>query len=85
MVDNQKTIATLAIILAAVVVVAALVVLWPASPSSTTSQQTSGTVEKLNTTVLQRSDYTQLNQQLIQQGALPVQPPGGAGKANPFL
>lgn len=38
-----------------------------------------------DTAPLKRNDYTSLNAQLIQAGQLPVQPPAGTGKANPFL
>lgn len=35
--------------------------------------------------VLQSPAYLLLDKQLVQEGALPVQPPTGTGKANPFL
>ena len=35
--------------------------------------------------VLNRRVYQLLNRQLVQEGAIPVQPPAGVGKANPFL
>lgn len=38
-----------------------------------------------DTTVLRSSRYTTLDQQLVNDGSLPVQPPAGVGKANPFL
>jgi hypothetical protein len=37
-----------------------------------------------STNVLQRSDYQALDQKLIQQGSIPVQPPQGTGKSNLF-
>lgn len=38
-----------------------------------------------NTTILRSSSYTTLDQQLVTDGSLPVQPPAVVGKANPFL
>lgn len=38
-----------------------------------------------NTTVLRTKRYTTLDQQLVTDGSLPVQPPAAVGKANPFL
>lgn len=41
--------------------------------------------DAFNTGVLRSSDYTKLDQQLVTDGSLPVQPPATVGKANPFL
>ena len=38
-----------------------------------------------DTSVLQRSDYTLLDIGLFIRGLIPVKPPIGAGKANPFI
>lgn len=35
--------------------------------------------------IIERQAYQLLNKQLVKEGALPVQPPAGAGKANPFI
>lgn len=40
---------------------------------------------EFNLQVLDRTVYQGLDQRLIQSGQLPVKPPVGAGKANPFL
>ena len=54
----------------------------PAAPApSTTSQAGAG----FDLSVLQRNDYKLLDQAPIQNGQLPVHPPAGVGKANPFL
>ncbi|HSX24889.1 MAG TPA: hypothetical protein VLG69_02905 [Candidatus Andersenbacteria bacterium] len=48
------------------------------------TDQTTSSAAPFNTSVLQRSDYSALDLGLITQGRLPVLPPAGAGKANPF-
>lgn len=62
------------------------------SPKPISDNDLPGTTDTLqpitttfNTNVLQTSDYLLLDTQLIKEGSLPVQPPAGVGKANPFL
>ena len=88
--DSRKTVIVLLGVLLAVLVVAGLVVwLLPTQqvslPAAQTPTATPAVSTNLDTTVLQRSDYTGLDTHLLQQGALPVQPPVNTGKANPFL
>ena len=88
--SSQKIIVVLFGLLLAVVAAAA-VVIWllpspdtePSSVPEATTTPASG--DGFNTSVLQRPEYLKLNQQLIREGALPVQPPTTAGKVNPFL
>lgn len=88
MVDGKKIIVVLIAVLVAVVGVGAAV-FFLVSPGTTTPTPsetvTPPPARSIDLSVLQRSDYTQLDSALLQQGALPVQPPVGAGKANPFL
>ena len=92
MADTRKTIIILAGILIAVVVVSiGIMLVLPSQPGSTPGSSTQEQAamqtqsQNLDTSVLQRSNYTQINNSLIQQGNLPVPPPAGTGKANPFL
>lgn len=52
-----------------------------------TSDTTPSTLstEGFDLRVLQSAGYLSLDKLPIQEGALPVPPPGGVGKANPFL
>lgn len=93
---NQRTLIILlvTILLAVVVASAAVVALLPSTPApSATSTPTavpmtestaSPASNNLPTGVLERSDYKALDQKLIDQGAIPVPPPQGVGKPNPF-
>lgn len=90
--DSRKTMVVLLGVLLGVLVVAGLIVwLLPSQPAAPTipaqspTAATGTTGQGLDTSALQRSDYTGLDTHLLQQGALPVQPPTNIGKANPFL
>lgn len=52
-------------------------------PPSPTPGAANGRI--FNVEVLRSTLYQSLNHQLIDSGALPVQPPAAIGKANPFL
>lgn len=82
---SGRTVVTslVAILLAAIGVAAVILFLLPSN--QTPQQSPATTSQRLDTSVLQRSDYTGLDTSLLQQGALPVQPPPTTGKANPFL
>ena len=63
----------------------------PAQPSSLTSSSVPSSTDQatsngsaFNTTVLQGSAYSALDIGLVTQGRLPVVPPAGTGKADPF-
>ena len=92
----KKPIIILVVVLAVVVIASVLVfMLLPGNQPNTPANQkigqtnlpsatgSNGTNFKLN--VLQRSAFTSLNNSLIDSGILPVRPPAGTGKANPFL
>lgn len=55
------------------------------APVDSTVPQPTTTGAAFNTNVLRSSRYTTLDQQLVTDGSLPVQPPAAVGKANPFL
>lgn len=55
-----------------------------AGTGAPTTDQTMSSTSTFNTTVLQRTDYTALDLGMISQGRLPVLPPTGTGKPNPF-
>jgi hypothetical protein len=84
----QKTVLLLTAILLAVLAVSGLV-LWllptttPDSAPLFVSPAPGGPT--LDTAVLQKPAYLRLDPQPIREGAVPVQPPAGVGKANPFL
>lgn len=97
--DVRKTIIILVAILAAVVL-ASLVVLMllpggqrliqvTQTESDTAGGDAGIRTEQIDTgfkvNVLQRSSFNALNLGLLQTGILPVRPPSGTGKANPFL
>ncbi|MBI3250552.1 MAG: hypothetical protein HYZ61_01720 [Candidatus Andersenbacteria bacterium] len=89
MADTKKTIIFLSAILLAVLVAGGAIIFLlpngntPVVNDNPTPTTTFGT--GLDTSVLESSDYNQLDAALIQQGALPVKPPATTGKANPFL
>lgn len=74
-----------AILVAVALAVFALFWLLPQPLPSPPVSSTSPTLEDLEAAVFERSSYQQLNFQVINTGSLPVQPPAGTGKANPFL
>lgn len=74
-----------AILVAAALAVAALFWLLPKQPAPPPAPSTPPVSHDLNAAVFERSLYRELNLQLINTGSLPVQPPAGTGKANPFL
>lgn len=91
--ERNQQIIILSAVLGAVIIVSGLL-LWllPGAPSADEegalgrpSLDTTPTTTDFNVTVLQRSDYLELNAQLVIEGLLPVQPPTPVGKANPFL
>lgn len=82
--SSQKTVVILIAVLVAVVLVAGLVI-WLLPPSSTPDASPSREAGEFNTSILQRPDYLRLDQQPVREGAVPVAPPAGVGKANPFL
>ena len=58
----------------------------PTDPIGVIAQPSTGTANAVfNLGIFERSSYNILNHQLINEGALPVQPPPTTGKANPFL
>lgn len=80
------------IILVAVLIAAAVVagILWWMLPGEPAVQQDLTQTQArpgggFDLGVFNRSGYTAIDQRLIREGALPVQPPAGTGKANPFL
>ena len=90
--DQQKTILLLVAILLAVIAssIAVLVLLPNGEDTQTGDTVTEGTpadtqLENFNLNVLERSDFKELDQTLIENNSLPVQPPAAIGKANPFL
>lgn len=88
--DQQKTIILLvAILLAVVATSVAVLLLLPgdddAAPAEIVTTNTNTSPTNFNTSVLERSDYRALDQRLVEENALPVQPPAEIGKANPFL
>lgn len=84
MATGRTTIVALVAILLAAVAVAVVVLGLPAGRAPDSAPSTTAP-QRIDTNVLQRSDYTGLDSSLLQQGALPVQPPPNIGKANPFL
>ncbi len=57
----------------------------PRLPAGQAGSPASGEGEVgFDTTILTRPDYTALDSSLFVKGLLPVQPPVGAGKQNPF-
>ncbi|MEO6077991.1 MAG: hypothetical protein ABIP54_04345 [Candidatus Andersenbacteria bacterium] len=55
------------------------------APTNTQEDQaTISNTQTFQTGVMQRSDYSALDFGLVTQGRLPVQPPVGTGKADPF-
>lgn len=97
---NQKILITILVsCLVLVVGVSVAILYWLPTDQTTTSASpaasltpaaspavvTTSAASLFSTAVLDRSDYQALDQKLIQQGSIPVQPPQGIGKANPFL
>lgn len=91
--NKMMTIVVLAAILLAGVGAIGLVYFAPSGsapsvPSTNTAStqldKTITSTSTFSTGVLQRSDYSALDIGLITQGRLPVQAPGGTGKADPF-
>lgn len=85
MASGRTAIVALVSILLAAIAVAAVVLLWLPADQTPGSSEPGAMQQRLDATILQRSDYTGLDTSLLQQGALPVQPPPNIGKANPFL
>lgn len=96
--QTQLILVLVAVLLAVVLASAAVLWLLPAGeaipPADLTDQTMPGPAEVppapaasggFNTAVLRSSRYTTLDQQLVTDGSLPVQPPASIGKANPFL
>lgn len=95
--SQNKLVIGLAILLALVLAISlAVVFLWPTAtapvaPDSSISPFSSDATPPLDTgaafdvRVFQQPQYQTLDQRLIQEGALPVQPPATTGKANIFL
>ncbi len=99
--SSNRTIVILgAVFLAIIVVVIVIVALIPRDESapdpvtvttSDTTTESDVTIDTASTStgfdlgVLNRRLYQLLNRQLVQEGAIPVQPPTVVGKANPFL
>ena len=86
--SNNKLIISLAVLLAIVVAIGAIVIF--VLPGSDTAQpldpvSVGGGVDDFDLDVLRRQDHQTLNRSLVEDGSLPVQPPTGIGKANPFL
>lgn len=82
---NRRLIVILALVLAAVVAGGVLLfIMVPNEPAPVITTPAIGSGE-LNLKLLQQAEYLRLDQQPVRDGSLPVQPPPGAGKANPFL
>lgn len=82
---NQRIIIILSAVLLALVVVGGVVYyLLPDSTKIPTNEEQMVT-NTFDLGVTQRAGYLRLNTRPIQEGALPVAPPAGVGKANPFL
>lgn len=77
------------VLLLVVVVSAVVLAVLPNQPTAPTPVGTSsvggGSGAGFDLSVLDRSQYKELDQQPIQNGLLPVRPPASTGKANPFL
>lgn len=88
---SQSQLITLLTIILLLVVFGSIVVLLNTSDDATTSLPT--TTDETTTQrqrlfsldILERQAYQLLNKQLVKEGALPVRPPSGVGKANPFI
>jgi uncharacterized membrane protein YqiK len=94
-ISQQKLMTIIVLVAVLLAGVAAFWIIMPSAPSSDTLVEANtvngNTVApspeanaNFNTTVLQRSDYTTLDLDLVKQGRLPVPPPLTAGKPNPF-
>lgn len=82
---NRRLVVILALILAAVVAGGVLLfTMLPGEPAPVITAPAVGSAE-LDLKLLQQAEYLRLDQQPVRDGSLPVQPPPGAGKANPFL
>lgn len=94
---NQKALIIILVVALLIVLGTSAAVVWllPSAPNAPGQPPPAVSVAPLSavpsaadsfsTAVLDRSDYLSLDQKLIQQGSIPVQPPQGAGKANPFF
>ena len=90
--QQRKTVITLIAVLGAVITVSVIVVMMlpskdaPIDLSPDISNDTlKASAPSFNLKVLDRTGYKSLNQEVIQNGSLPVVPPPATGKANPFL
>ena len=92
--QNRLIIMLAAVLFAVVAVSVGLLYIVPGEKSSGPSLATpeispmptsSGVSSDLNSDTFQLKGYQVLNTKPVQDGLLPVQPPAGVGKANPFI
>ncbi len=82
---NRRLVVILALVLAALVAGGVLLfIVLPSEPAPVDTAPAVGSTE-LDLKLLQQAEYLRLDQQPVRDGSLPVPPPTGAGKANPFL
>jgi len=83
---NKHTIIILsAVLLAALVVGVVVYFLLPSKSVTTPLAPNTPETSSFDFSTLQKPEYLRLDTRSIQEGALPVAPPVGAGRANPFL
>ena len=89
--QNRLVIMLAAILLAVVAVSVGVLYFVPGDKSSAPQSPTDNAVDTvsgatgLNLDILQKTSYQSLDSKAVENGSLPVQPPTGVGKANPFL
>lgn len=82
---NRRLVVILALILVALLAGGGLLfMMLPSEPAPLITTPVVGSAE-LDLKLLQQAAYLRLDQQPVRDGSLPVPPPAGAGKANPFL
>ena len=87
---QQRLMIVLGAVLLAVILVSGIIIVVLPNTSPTQIDQESdpaatATPATFDLTVFERAPFKALNNALLQNGLLPVQPPPATGKANPFL
>lgn len=80
----QRMIITITAVFLAAIAVGAILYFMNFKQSQDQEMLAPQQIEGFNTALLGQAEYTALDATLFSRGLLPVQPPGNAGKQNPF-